>query len=96
MVSRTRGGTRTPNLRFWRPLLFQLSYSRIVSARTCDPDRSLGFLVGRSLVTPRAEFLELDASRVFLFILSCAVIPPLAGGAFQRYDISHDVISIFF
>src|SRR6476469_6440155 len=26
----TPGGTRTPNLRFWRPLLCQLSYWRIV------------------------------------------------------------------
>src|ERR1043165_4831219 len=27
--SHTPGGTRTPNRRFWRPLLYQLSYWRI-------------------------------------------------------------------
>ena len=27
-VSHTPGGTRTPNRRFWRPLLYQLSYWR--------------------------------------------------------------------
>jgi hypothetical protein len=25
----TAGGTRTPNLRFWRPQLYQLSYCRM-------------------------------------------------------------------
>src|SRR5262249_14832213 len=29
LVSHTPGGTRTPNRRFWRPLLYQLSYWRI-------------------------------------------------------------------
>ena len=29
-LSGTPGGTRTPNLRFWRPLLCQLSYWRVV------------------------------------------------------------------
>src|SRR5690348_8818877 len=31
-LSGTPGGTRTPNLRFWRPLLCQLSYWRVVSS----------------------------------------------------------------
>src|SRR5215475_12275802 len=31
-TSGTPGGTRTPNLRFWRPLLCQLSYWRVVSS----------------------------------------------------------------
>ena len=29
-IFRTPGGTRTPNRRFWRPLLYQLSYWRKV------------------------------------------------------------------
>src|SRR6201995_4370984 len=30
-VNPTAGGTRTPNRRFWRPLLYQLSYCRLSS-----------------------------------------------------------------
>ena len=33
----TPGGTRTPNRRFWRPLLYQLSYWRICN---CHSDRT--------------------------------------------------------
>src|SRR5690606_34359932 len=35
----TPGGTRTPNLRFWRPLLCQLSYWRIVEC--CRPEKAM-------------------------------------------------------
>src|SRR5919202_82389 len=32
------GGTRTPDLRFWRPLLFQLSYCPLSASPTGSPD----------------------------------------------------------
>jgi hypothetical protein len=38
----TPGGTRTPNLRFWRPLLCQLSYWRVVRS-ILDPTGLLHF-----------------------------------------------------
>src|SRR5687767_9695273 len=34
----TRGGTRTPNLRIWRPLLCQLSYARLGRGVPCLRD----------------------------------------------------------
>ena len=38
LASRSRaGGTRTPDLRFWRPLLFQLSYCPLSAGLTGSP-----------------------------------------------------------
>src|SRR3954469_24301477 len=36
------GGTRTPDLRFWRPLLFQLSYCPLPAGTTGSPDAPYG------------------------------------------------------
>src|SRR3984957_8479616 len=44
-----RGGTRTPNPRFWRPVLYQLSYTP-TKGRTCRnarPDARVGGSRGR-------------------------------------------------
>src|SRR5262249_49074721 len=38
--SGTPGGTRTPNLRFWRPLLCQLSYWRMFESSSLTKARS--------------------------------------------------------
>src|SRR3954468_18194848 len=43
-----RGGNRTPNQRFWRPLLYQLSYAPVVISfrrHSRDPQRSPGSAV---------------------------------------------------
>src|SRR5882757_6837440 len=37
----TAGGNRTPNRRFWRPLLYQLSYCRLFSAEKRGADESI-------------------------------------------------------
>jgi hypothetical protein len=39
------GGTRTPNLRFWRPLLYQLSYWPNTNAKRKALDQTKAFLV---------------------------------------------------
>ena len=52
----TPGGTRTPNLRFWRPLLCQLSYWRIHKLCTL-PKRQ------RRLAPPRRFHVSLPAIR---------------------------------
>src|SRR5215207_1007295 len=76
------GGTRTPDLRFWRPLLYQLSY--------CPLPRILtGLPVRRMLPAPRAELPQLDAVRGVAPVLTGVVVPALALLASQRYQLSH-------
>src|SRR5919205_4256940 len=53
-ASRSRaGGTRTPDLRFWRPLLYQLSYCPLLNVLA-------GLPVRRMVPAPRAELPQLD------------------------------------
>ena len=84
VVDYRAGGTRTPNPRFWRPVLYQLSY---------DPSRTLrcgvwplpGFLVRRVSPAPSAELPELDSVRGVPPALHCLVVPTLAFLASHRH-----------
>lgn len=53
----TGGGTRTPNQRFWRPLLYQLSYTR----SSLQQIYSFRFSVKNMLPGPSAIFLKLNS-----------------------------------
>src|SRR3954465_15472226 len=74
-VGRT-GGNRTPNPRFWRPVLCRLSYCpskpegrRPSEPLTHAPGRLLGFPVSRLLATEAAEFRELQPLARLLLVL---------------------------
>src|SRR5438270_13851212 len=61
------GATRTPDPRFWRPLLYQLSYTPVpVGANSIRRMRAtlLGLPVGRVLPAPGAELLDLHPVRI--------------------------------
>jgi hypothetical protein len=91
-VIRTCGGTRTPNQRFWRPLLYQLSYTRknVKCKNRLQSYKPLfGLFVYRALVIARAEFFILNTSRLLTLVLRCRIIALFAFGAFECYDISH-------
>src|SRR5262245_46618768 len=78
------GGTRTPNTRFSRPVLYQLSYWPTV--------RSVGLLlllVRSVLAAERTELLQLDPLRRLLLVLGRAVVATLALAARHMNDVSH-------
>src|SRR6266702_6059782 len=79
------GATRTPDPRFWRPLLYQLSYTPVPvganSIRRLPP--LLGFLVGGVFPAPGAELLNLQPVRIVLLVLDGRVIAFLAGLTLQ-------------
>src|ERR1051326_3782016 len=86
-------GTRTPNLRFWRPLLCQLSYWPTVAQKTANTDLCadiplLRFPMNRVLTVVTAELLQFELLRHGLFVLRRRVVPTLALGALQRDDFS--------
>src|SRR5262249_10281184 len=88
-------GARTPNLRFWRPLLYQLSYWPASAAKACKcnalPPNSLvllGLAMQRVLALMTAELLQLELLRHGLLVLVRRVIPTLALGALQHDDFS--------
>src|SRR5436305_10103635 len=70
------GATRTPDPRFWRPLLYQLSYTPVPvganSIRRLPP--LLGFLVGGVFPAPGAELLDLQPVGVILLVLHGGVV----------------------
>src|ERR671914_2681088 len=78
-----RGGrgdrTRTCNRWFWRPVLYQLSYT------PPDVNRLLGLPVQLMLPAARAELVQLQAPRVIPLVLPRAVRAFLADGARQGY-----------
>src|SRR5918998_5439489 len=76
------GGTRTPDLRFWRPLLYQLSYCPLLNVLASLPVR-------RMVPAPRAELPQLDTIRGVAPVLTGVVVPALARIACQRYQLSH-------
>src|SRR5919199_6877680 len=77
------GGTRTPDLRFWRPLLYQLSYCPLLNVLASLPVR-------RVMPAPRAELPQLDAVRGVAPVLTRVVVPALALLARQRHQLSHN------
>ncbi len=80
------GRNRTRNLRFWRPLLYQLSY---------DPKRSANLLpcLAMELVrtAPWTELLELQPTGIISTVLLRRVVTLSALGAFHR---NHRAISL--
>ena len=54
------GGTRTPNRRFWRPLLYQLSYRPLPSS---GPDRSRAGAVIRPCAFLRRYYVTMSDTR---------------------------------
>ena len=86
------GGSRTPSPRFWRPVLYQLSYwpmNNDRDSRRSPRSRSLRFLVPHVLAAVAAELAELEALGRLLSVLRRAVIPALAFGARQTDDVPH-------
>src|SRR5579875_2546431 len=95
------GGTRTPNRRFWRPVLFQLSYCPRSSGGQWSelhltweqlptlPSRrtasSAGLFVKGVPAIPPAVLSHLDPLAVVLFVLGRDVVAPLAHLAGQGH-----------
>src|SRR5207248_7893400 len=84
LVGRPRGA-RTPNLRFWRPLLYQLSYWPASAAKACKCNALLpnslpllGFAMQCVLALMTAELLQLQLLRHGLLVLGGRVVPTLA------------------
>src|SRR3989440_11519786 len=79
------GATRTPDPRFWRPLLYQLSYTPVPvganSIRRLPP--LLGLLVGGVFAAPGAELLDLQPVGIVLLVLDGRVIAFLTGLTLQ-------------
>ena len=80
------GGIRTPNIRFWRPALYQLE----LLACTCNNlIRLFRFLVRSVLATETAIFTELKLARGRFLVFCCCVISLFALCATKRDDVSH-------
>src|SRR5512137_1657470 len=76
------GGIRTPNPRFWRPLLYRSSYWPRIYAGL------LGFLVQHVLAAARAVLGEVELVLRLLLVLGGGVVALLAGGALHLDDAS--------
>ena len=74
LVTGTPGRTRTLNTRFWRPMLYQLNYWRMLR-------RLAGLLVNRMTTAPGAILLDLHAVRHGGLVLGRRVVATLALGA---------------
>ena len=82
------GRTRTLNIRFWRPTLYQLEL--LACARQTAKCYTLaGFLMQGVMTTPAAVLLELDALRIVLLVLLSRVVTTLAVGASQSNQSTH-------
>jgi hypothetical protein len=86
MIIGRAGGARTPDPRFWRPVLYQLSYSPTKNEGTLA--RLLMHSVGPA---PATVFLQLDAIRVVLLVLVRVVVATLAFLASERDELTHVV-----
>src|SRR5437763_9603195 len=94
VIGRPRGA-RTPNLRFWRPLLYQLSYWPASAAKACKcnalASNSLPLFrlaMQRVLALMTAELLQFQLLRHRLLVLGRRIVPTLALAALQRDDFS--------
>ena len=93
------GGNRTPNPRFWRPVLCQLSYCPTLdsiairqSLSRRSPIALASYLVSLCAVClrqKRQNLLNSSRSRRLLLVLGRAVVAPLALLARQGDDVSH-------
>src|SRR5687767_14080448 len=83
------GGNRTPNPRFWRPVLCQLSYCPSSQLRPIHNPQLLGLLVPCVLAAVPAVLAQLEPLGRLLLVLRRAVVPPFALVARQRNDVAH-------
>jgi hypothetical protein len=88
MIIGRAGGARTPDPRFWRPVLYQLSYS----PTDTRGERSARLLVHSVRPAPATVLLELDAVRVILLVLVRMIVATLALLASERDELTHVVI----
>jgi hypothetical protein len=86
MIIGRAGGTRTPDPRFWRPVLYQLSYSPTENEGTLAR-----LLVHGVRPAPATVLLELDAVRVVLLVLVGVIVATLAFLASERDELTHVV-----
>src|ERR671910_788207 len=85
--------TRTCNLRFWRPLLYQLSYSPR-SWREADRLLALARLAMQMVrAAARAELLQLEPRRIVAAVLFARVVSLAALRALKR---DHDTVCLTF
>ena len=91
-VSSTGGRTRTYDLRIWNPLLYQLSYARMVTVAECLGEKficgcrcedagvasSYGLSMGSVSVAGAAELHELDRRCALAPSLGFSVVTPAA------------------
>src|SRR6187551_3245677 len=97
---RTPGGTRTPNRRFWRPLLYQLSYWRILILPlsltlplphlNLNITRRRGRGRGRLLIQNLAHATRADGFTAFA---NCEPNCLLHGYRRDQLDLDRDVVS---
>lgn len=79
-LSGTPGGTRTPNLRFWRPLLCQLSYWRVWMKRcrnslSSDDEGGPGFRPASLAAAKRWNRLDDSTPAAYLMIFATTPAP---------------------
>jgi hypothetical protein len=103
-----RGGrARTRDPRFWRPMLYQLSYTPAVPTTICPAFRPVPAARGTGqpvfaspsarlpmqsmLIAPRAELLVLHSVRMESLVLLVCVVPLLALFAGKDNDLSRHV-----
>src|SRR5262245_54457828 len=79
------GGIRTPNLRFWRPPLYQLELHPYAYL-------DLSFFVRRVLAAEAAVLGQLQLLRVRLLVLRRRVVPALALGTGQADGFLHGLL----
>ena len=104
------GGTRTPSPRFWRPVLYQLSYWPTIRSPNSDKyiatksqvvgnDQRLNLLrfpMDRMRSAPTAKFLKLQPIGCGSFVLSCTVVTPFTLVACQWDNFPHPSYPTFY
>jgi hypothetical protein len=88
------GGTRTPNMRFWRPPLYQFELlactSHTLPALSFQDAACSARLLVRSVSTAAvAKLLEFEPLRRGFFVLGRSVVSVLALRTFERDHVSH-------
>jgi hypothetical protein len=83
------GGTRTPNNRFWRPVLCRLSYW------PPDSGQLPRFPVHHMFSLEAAILLQLNPIRSCPLVLRARVTSPLTARARQRYHLPRHIASTF-
>ena len=91
MIYGRPGGIRTPNIRFWRPALYQLELLACIGANI--KLWLLRFLVRGVFATKTAKLAELKFSWSCFFVFGCRVISLFAHCATEGDYISHKCAS---